>query len=84
MATTRELTSVRLDGTILRTLKEEAKADNRSLSNYLEKLLLSLGYRPYNEETAQACEEARKGIHAGVVDTTNIETIHKSLFMDED
>lgn len=82
MAITRTVTSVRIDKTILATLKEEAKADNRSLSNYLEKLLFSLGYRPYNEETVQACEEARKGIHAGVVDTSSIEAIYESLFGD--
>lgn len=75
--------SIRIDASILETIKEEARAENRSLSNYIETLFYRLGYRPYNEETVQACREAREGKSAGVVDTSSREAIEKSLFGDE-
>ena len=49
----------------------------------IETLLYRMGYRPYNEETIKACEEARNGEFAGEVDTTNKSTIEASLFDDE-
>lgn len=79
----KESTSIRIDAGLLAQIKQEAKADNRSLSNYLETLLYRMGYRPYNEETIQACREAREGKSAGVVDTSSREAIEKSLFGDE-
>lgn len=79
----KESTSIRIDAGLLAQIKEEAKADNRSLSNYLETLLYRMGYRPYNEETIQACREAREGKSAGVVDTSSREAIEQSLFGDE-
>lgn len=75
--------SIRIDASILETIKEEARAENRSLSNYIETLFYRLGYRPYNEETVQACREAREGKSAGVVDTSSREAIEQSLFGDE-
>lgn len=75
--------SIRIDAGILNTIKEEALLENRSLSNYIETLFYRLGYRPYNEETVQACREAREGKSAGVVDTSSREAIEKSLFGDE-
>ena len=43
-------TSIRIDANILAQIREEAKAEHRSLSNYLETLLYRWGYRPYNKE----------------------------------
>lgn len=74
--------SIRIDASILETIRSEAKAENRSLSNYFETLLYRLGYRPYNEETVQACRDARNGDVAGVVDTSSLEAIERSLFGD--
>lgn len=79
----KESTSIRIDAGLLAQIKQEAKADNRSLSNYLETLLYRMGYRPYNEETVQACRDARNGDVAGVVDTSSREAIERSLFGDE-
>lgn len=76
--------SIRINSGILKQLKEEAKKEDRSLSNYLETLLYEMGYRPYNEETVRACREAREGEIAGVVDTTSLETIEASLFGSDD
>ena len=80
----KEATSVRIDAGILEQIKREAKADNRSLSNYLETLLYRLGYRPYNEDTFLACQDARNGKSAGVVDTSSKESILSSILGDND
>lgn len=80
----KEATSIRIDAGILEQIKREAKADNRSLSNYLETLLYRLGYRPYNEDTFLACQDARNGKSAGVVDTSSKESILSSILGDND
>lgn len=71
--------SIRIDASILETIKGEAKAENRSLSSYIESLFYRLGYRPYNEETVQACRDARAGKSAGVVDTSSPENFIASI-----
>lgn len=76
-------TSIRIDSDLLEQMKKEAKAENRSLSNYIETLLYRMGYRSYNEETIKACNEAKNGKSAGEIDTTNMSTIEASLFGDE-
>lgn len=54
-------TAVRLNGDLLEALKEKAKADKRSLNNYIEKLLYrDVGDIP-NDATKDAIEEARNG-----------------------
>ena len=80
----KEATSIRIDAGILEQIKREAKSDNRSLSNYLETLLYRLGYRPYNEDTFLACQDARNGKSAGVVDTSSKESILSSILGDND
>ena len=47
-------TSIRIDASVLEQIRSEARAENRSLSNYIETLLYRMGYRPYNAETAEA------------------------------
>ena len=82
-ATLKTSTSIRIDSDLLEQMKKEAKAENKSLSNYIETLLYRMGYRPYNEETIKACNEAKNGEFAGEVNTTNKSTIEASLFGDE-
>lgn len=54
-------TAFRFDEELLELVKEKAKAQRRSLNNYLEILMLrDVGNIP-NDETKQAIEEARKG-----------------------
>ncbi len=77
-------TSIRIDSSMLNQIKKEAKAENRSLSNYIETLFYRMGYRPYNEATVKACSEAKRGAFQGEVDTSSIETIDASLFDDEE
>ena len=52
-------TAVRLNGDLLEALKERARADKRSLNNYIDKLLYrDVGNLP-NDTTKAAIEEAR-------------------------
>lgn len=54
-------TAIRLNSDLLEALKEKAKADKRSLNNYIEKLLYQdVGNIP-NDATKEAIEEARTG-----------------------
>ena len=54
-------TAVRLDKDLVEALKERAKADKRSLNNYIEKLLYqNVGNIP-NETTRSAIKEAQEG-----------------------
>jgi len=54
-------TAVRLNRDLLEALKERARADKRSLNNYIEKLLYrDVGNIP-NTTTKAAIEEARNG-----------------------
>lgn len=76
--------SIRIDASILETLKAEAKANNRSLSTYVESLLYRLGYRPDNEETLQACRDAQMGIGLEEIDTSSLASIERSLLSTSD
>ena len=52
-------TAVRLNKDLIEALKEKAKADNRSLNNYIEKLLYQdVGHIP-KQATKQAIKEAQ-------------------------
>ena len=66
-------TSIRIDTDILSQIRAEAKAEHRSLSNYLETLFYRWGYRPNNQATFEACESARAGAYAGTIDTRSDE-----------
>lgn len=80
----KSVASIRIDSDILDTLKKEAKADNRSLSNYLETLLYRLGYRKDNATTLEALKEAKSGESAGIVDTSSYDSFVSSIFDDEE
>jgi len=54
-------TAVRLNKDLLQALKEKAKADNRSLNNYIEKLLYEdVGLIP-NQEARSAIKDTQIG-----------------------
>lgn len=76
-------TSIRIDADLLSQIRAEAKAEHRSLSNYLETLLYRWGYRPYNQATFEACESARTGAYAGTIDTHSDEAFVASILGDE-
>lgn len=61
MKTSKIQTAFRFDEELLELVKEKAKAQRRSLNNYIEGLLYKdVGNIP-NEETKKAIEEARSG-----------------------
>lgn len=47
--------------------------------DFIQKIRYNMGYRPYNEVTAKACEDARNGISAGRVDTSSFEAFLRSV-----
>ncbi|MEA1784860.1 hypothetical protein U1E44_02040 [Arenibacter sp. GZD96] len=54
--------SFRFDEDIIELIKEKAKAQKRSLNNYIEMLMVKdVGYIP-NDETKKALKEASEGI----------------------
>ena len=77
------LENLHLDSDLLSQIRAEAKAEHRSLSNYLETLFYRWGYRPYNQATFEACESARAGAYAGTIDTRSDEAFVASILGDE-
>ena len=71
-------TAFRLNANLLERLKEQAKRANRSLSNYVECILMDSVYNEPNETTITAIKEARSGKHAGVVDISSTEAFINS------
>ena len=71
-------TAFRLNVHLLDRLKEEARKTNRSLSNYVECILMESIYNEPNETTLEALEEARSGEIAGTIDTSSLDAFIKS------
>ena len=76
--TIKKQTAFRLDEKLIDRLKEEAKKSNRSLSNYVEYILMDSVYNEPNETTLEAIKEARSGKYAGTVNTSSMEAFIKS------
>ena len=78
--TVRKSASFRLNAELLETLKRHAKAENRSLNNFVESVLLDAMYHEPNEETKAAIEEARSGKPAaGTLDLSSFDAFVKSI-----
>lgn len=73
----RQPISFRWKTELVEHLRELAKASNRSLSNYVENLVLEHLSVP-NAQTQAAMEEARAGISAGKADISNLDTFIQS------
>ncbi len=70
-------TALRFDKELLELIKEKAKAQKRSLNNYIEYLLYKeVGDIP-NEETTKAIEDAKKGV--GIKKVDDLDTFLKEL-----
>ena len=76
--TVKKQTAFRLNANLLDRLREEAKATNRSLSNYVEWVLTNSIYNEPNEATLEAIREARTKKYAGTLNTDSIESLIKS------
>jgi predicted DNA-binding protein len=71
-------TAFRLNEKLIGRLKEDAKKANRSLSNYVECILMDSVYNEPNETTLEAIKEARSGRFAGVINTGSMDAFIKS------
>ncbi len=75
-------TALRFDKELLELVKEKAKAEKRSLNNYIEYLLYrEVGNIP-NEETRQAIYEAHNDINMTPID--NLDKFLEDIMKDED
>ena len=72
-------TAFRLNENLVNRLKAEARRTNRSLSNYVECILMESVYNEPNDETKEAIKEAKSGKYAGTIDMENFESFMKSV-----
>lgn len=79
VSTTKRQTAFRFNEDLLERLKERAKKDNRSLNNYVEKLLMEAVYDQPNEETLTAIKEAKEGKSLETLDLAKFKEFVASL-----
>lgn len=72
-------TAFRLNENLVSRLKAEAKRTNRSLSNYVECILMESVYNEPNDETKAAIKEAKAGKYAGTIDMKDFDSFMKSV-----
>lgn len=60
-ASTKKQTAFRLNGVLLERLNAKARRENRSLNNYVERVLMSVAYDEPNEITIAAMKDAMTG-----------------------
>lgn len=60
-STDKKQTAFRFSEDLLEILKRRAKKDNRSLNNYVEKILMEAVFDEPNEDTIAAMKEAKEG-----------------------
>jgi hypothetical protein len=72
-------TAFRLNADLLDKLKKEARKRNRSLSNYVECILMESVYHEPNETTLAAMKEAESGKELETLDLDNFKNYVSSL-----
>lgn len=72
-------TAFRLNADLLDKLKKEARKRNRSLSNYVECILMESVYNEPNETTLAAMKEAESGKKLETLDLDNFKNYVASL-----
>jgi hypothetical protein len=75
----RKQTAFRIRTDLLNHLRAEAKKENRSLNNYVERILMDAVYRKPNKETLEAIKEAREGKNLETMNMDNFEDFVASL-----
>lgn len=75
-------TTILLPDSIFEQVEKDEQKKSNTFGNFINKIRYNMGYRPYNEVTAQACEDARNGISAGRVDTSSFEAFLHSVLDD--
>lgn len=78
---TKTSTSIRIDTDLLNILKSNAKRDNRSLSNYLETILLEIIPQQSIDRTEEICQGLRevKMIKEGKIKTKSADELFDEL-----
>ena len=79
VSTNKKQTAFRFSEDLLERLKERAKKDNRSLNNYVEKILMEAVYDEPNEETIAAMKEAKEGKSRETLDLAKFKEFVASL-----
>ena len=79
VSTNKKQTAFRFSEDLLERLKERAKKDNRSLNNYVEKILMEAVYDEPNEETIAAMKEAKEGKSLETLDLAKFKDFVASL-----
>ena len=72
-------TAFRFSEDLLNRLKAKAKKENRSLNNYVEKVLMDVVYDEPNEETMAAMKEAKDGKNLEALDLKKFKEFVASL-----
>ena len=72
-------TAFRFSEDLLNRLKAKAKKENRSLNNYVEKVLMDVVYDEPNEETLAAMKEAKDGKNLEALDLKKFKEFVASL-----
>ena len=79
MSTKKKQTAFRFSKDLPERLKARAKKDNRSLNNYVEKILMEAVYDEPNEETVAAMKEAKEGRTLETLDLAKLKEFVASL-----
>ena len=64
---------------MLNLLKKRAKANNRSLNNYVESALMKYVFNEPNKDTREAIEEVRSGKTAGSLDLSDFDAFVRQI-----
>ena len=79
VSSNKKQTAFRFSEDLLERLKVRAKKDNRSLNNYVEKILMEAVYDEPNEETVAAMKEAKEGRTLETLDLAKLKEFVASL-----
>ena len=77
--TNKRQTAFRLNEDLLERLKARAKRENRSLNNYVEKVLMDNVYDEPNDETIAAMKDARENKNLDTLDLAKFKEFVASL-----
>ncbi len=72
-------TAFRFNPDLIERLKARAKRENRSLNNYVEKVLMDIVYDEPNEETVAAMNEAKSSKNLETLDLAKFKEFVASL-----
>ena len=79
VSTNKKQTAFRFSEDLLERLKDRARKDNRSLNNYVEKILMEAVCDEPNEETVAAMKEAKEGKGLETLDLAKFKEFVASL-----